>query len=183
MKTEKEIHLSDEQLLMAMIDGADVSPALQAHLNECAQCCQAKSQIEREFEQLGQTAERFVPVPRRRIVLPLEDSRVGAVRFRQWRTSVAVAATALILIFFVWGSNQMLMQEDNTGNSALENQEAEILIMEVNVLLGEAIPQVYMEICVECELHFNDEFIEFIAPVAADDPLLLISRKKGVQLC
>lgn len=184
VKTEKEFHLSEGQLLDAIIDMAEMSSDLRDHLNACPQCRRARYQSERGLEQLGQTAARYVPVPRKRIVIPIEESSRGMVWFRQWRASMGVAATALALIILVWGSDPIhVTPGNNDSNLVLENQEAEMLIMEVNMLVENVLPQLYLEICAESELDFNDEFIQYIVPVLKDNPVPLISREKGVRLC
>ena len=185
MRTETETHLNREQILSAVVDGADLAPALRDHLAACPRCHLGKSSIEQELELLGRTAERYVPVPKKRMTVPQETSRNRIIRLGRRRVGpIAVAATALLLVFIAWGSGRMGGLQENTGpNLVLDNQEAETLIGEVNMLMEEAIPQVYLRICAESELEFNDEFIQYIVPVVDENPMSLIPKEKGVELC
>ena len=118
------------------------------------------------------------------MVVPLGESQRKMVWFGRWRMSMGMAATALALVFLVWGSNLMHLPQGNYARDlTLENQDTESLVTEVDMLVETIVPQVYLEICAESELYFNDEFIEFMVPIVEDDPLLLISREKGVQSC
>jgi len=184
MKPPFASHLSREQLLSGVVDATDLPPALQNHLADCPQCRLAASHIERELEVLGRAAHRYVPATRKPMTVPQERSRSRAAWLRQWGGSVAMAATALLLIFFVWGSGRMGgFQADGTRDLALEDQEAETLIRDIRMLLDESIPQVYLEICADSELEFDDTFVEYIMPVGEDSPPPLISERKGVELC
>jgi len=182
VKVEEEIHLSRAQIIEAIVDPGDLTAGLQSHLNACRRCHSAKSELERELERLGRLAADLVPVPSKRLVVPLEKQ--APVRFKHWRALTGTVVTALALILLVWGSDVMRVAPiGDAGTRDLQIQEAEILLMEVNRLMADPLPQVYLEICAESEPVFHDGILEFIVPAMEDDSIPLTSRRKGVRQC
>ena len=61
--------------------------------------------------------------------------------------------------------------------------EAEKLMTEINVLVENALPQVYLDIVADTDLKLDDDFIDFLIPTSEDDPKISALAKKGSILC
>lgn len=186
MKPEKEIHLEENQIIQAIVDITDLPSFLQEHLLSCAECHRKKSAFEQEIEELGQTAAAYVPITKHRISLVLENKAHQGRWFARWRIPLGLATTVLFSLFLIWGSNlTKLFPAKQENQFFMERQKTEALIMEVNVLAENALPQVYMELSTEIEKEsdFENLFIEYIIPLTEEDSLSLISSRKGVTSC
>ncbi len=188
MNFAKETHLNEDQLLRALVDMTDLPLFLQKHLTSCPDCRQAKERFELELSQLGDMARRFTPLPKTTVTLPEEPPR----RIFEWswkrRLSFGMALTVLLVVFVLWGTNLMLFAPGENGDmTILKIQDAEALISEVNMLVGNALPQVYLEICAESELDFDETFdeafFELLILDMDDNSVSLKPVKKGERLC
>ena len=186
MKPEKEIHLKEKQIVQAIVDITDLPSFLQEHLLSCAECHRKKSEFEQEIEDLGQTGAAYVPLTKQRISLALENNRHQGRWFARWRVPLGIATTVLFSLFLMWESNLIqLFPAKQENQFSMERQKTETLIMEVNMLAENALPQVYMELStgIEKESDFENLFIEYIIPLTEEDSLSLKSSRKGVTPC
>ena len=186
MKPEKETHLNKKQIIQAIVEITDLPLSLQKHMLSCSECHREKVQFEQEIEQLGRKAAAYVPVSPKQVVLPLEKMGRSIKQPAQRRTSLGIAVAALFIVFIAWETHLMKQTPEENGNRhVLEMQEAEALIMEVNMLAENALPRVYLELSteIETESDFENLFIEYIIPLTEEDSLSLKSGKKGAISC
>ena len=57
-------HLTEQELLQAVVDSADLGIERRAHLHGCAACLQARAGIENRLERLGGKAQDLPLCPR-----------------------------------------------------------------------------------------------------------------------
>jgi len=186
MKQKKEIHLAEKQIVQAIVDITDLPLWMQNHLSSCLECHLVKRQLELEIEQLGYEAASYVPVPKHRICLPLEKMSHDKKWFVQWKTSFGLMATAFFIFFISWGVYMIQhspLEKDH--QLVLETQDAEELIIEVNMLAENALPKVYRELSkeIEIETDFENLFLEYIIPLTEEDSLSLKFDNKGELTC
>lgn len=173
-------HLGENDILQAVADDAGLPARQQQHLAECSRCRDKKLRLENELAHLGRLAERYAPEPLQRITLP--DDRI------RWpfsiRGIVFSAATVAAVIIVVWAAfwvrNQ---QQGGIGNVAQNMVEAERLMTEINGLVENALPQVYLDIVGETTYKMDEDFIDFLIPTEENENRLSASARKGSMLC
>jgi hypothetical protein len=175
-----EPHLGEDHILQAVIDDTDLSTLQQQHLTECSRCQSHRERLENELTNLGQLAERYAPEPLRRINVA-DDKARSPVSIRRFAVSAAAVAAVLIV---VWATFLIRSQQQGgIGNLAQDMVEAEKLMTEVNVLVENALPQVYLDIVGETNLNTDEDFIDFLIPTYEGVPQISALAKKGLILC
>ena len=173
-------HLNEETILQAVIDEADLSDPQQQHLAGCPQCRANKERLENELTHLGQLAERYAPEPLRRITLE-EDKIRRPFLIRRFAFGVAAAATVIIVVWAAFLIRNP--QPGNVGNVAQNMIEAERLMSEIDVLVENALPQVYLDIVGETHSSLDDDFIDFLIPTGGGASQISALAKKGSISC
>jgi len=175
-----ESHLAEDDMLQAVIDDTDLSSLQQKHLAECSRCRSHRQRLENELTHLGQLAERYAPEPLRRITVAHDKVR-PTFSIRGFAFSTAAVAAVIIV---VWAAFLIRSQQPGrVGNLAQNMVEAERLMTEINVLVENALPQVYLDIVGETNLNFDEDFIDFLIPTNEDAPSISALAKKGTILC
>ena len=165
MNLDNEQHLDEQQLIQAVADESDLPRSLQMHLGDCHQCRSEKESFEQEMAALGHVAERYAPQPQKRIVLPVQEAGSPRWSFLNWRHAVgAMAAVAIVVVVF-WGSTTL---RDLTGlptaGSPSELLEARQFMTEVDMLVDNALPPLYLEISAEYKPDDEKDFYQFLIP-------------------
>jgi hypothetical protein len=162
-----DIHLGEYDILQAVIDVADLPEQQQQHLVNCSACRSQKERLEHELEHLGQLADRYAPEPQRRVTVSQQKVRWPI--FSRGFAFSAAAVAAVILV--VWGTFLIRSQQQGSiGNLAQDMVEAERLMTEINGLVENALPPVYLDIVGETNLNIDDDFIDFLIPTNASTP-------------
>jgi predicted anti-sigma-YlaC factor YlaD len=175
-----EPHLEENDILQAVIDNTDLSVLQQQHLVECSQCRSSKQRLEQELARMGQLAERYAPKPQRRITVAEQKVRSPLLN---WRFAFSAAAVAAVILV-VWGTFLIRNQQQGSiGNLTQNMVEAERLMTQINVLVENALPQVYLDIVGETNLNLDEDFMDFLIPTPEDTPRISAFAKKGSILC
>jgi len=175
-----EPHLEESDILQAVIDNTDLSVLQQQHLVECSQCRSSKQRLEQELARMGQLAERYAPKPQRRITVAEQKVRSPLLN---WRLAFSAAAVAAVILV-VWGTFLIRNQQQGSiGNLAQNMVEAERLMTQINALVENALPQVYLDIVGETNLNLDEDFMDFLIPTPEDTPRISAFAKKGSILC
>ena len=165
MNSDNKKHLNEKQLILAIVDAADLPASVQIHLAECGQCLESKQRFEQDLLNLGQMAERLAPKPQRRIVIPVRETKRTFLSSLNRRSLIAAAATVAAVLIVVWGTNLVInLPGHGTKNLTAEMLEAERLMKEVNTLGDNALPPFYLEISGEKSPDYNEEFYQFLVP-------------------
>lgn len=181
MKTTVKGHLSEDQIVHAFIDQAQLPADKKAHLERCLQCRSRVDQLAYDLERLGRMAGQYAPLPERSVHLPVKETRRP---LRRWTVGLAVAATAALCVAIWWGvpqdkqpvvANQAVSVSENNGE----------LMSTVQALSENALPDVYMDIVGDSDLDMTDEFIDYVVPDPDLENDLLGNRlkNKGGKLC
>jgi hypothetical protein len=177
-------HLDENQLIKAVVDPFDLPKAVQAHLSACSQCRINRQNFERELTNLGQIARLSVPKPQRRIILPVQKSGSRFSSFLDWRSIIVAAATVAAVLMVVWGTNLARnFSEHRTENLTAEMRDAKRLMTEVNSLVDNALPPIYLEIADEPQPDYDEEFYQFLIPSTEDKTVTSEQGKRGTSLC
>lgn len=172
MKTESISHLNEDQIIQAVVDPDDLPQSARIHLAECSQCLAEINSFEHEMASLVQKAEQLAPKPQRRILLPPQKARNPFWNLLEWRNLVAAAATVTAIFILVWGTNTVRnMSRPETEDLASEMLEAKRFMTEVNTLVDNALPPLYLELSGEKKSGYDEEFYQFLIPTIEDNAL------------
>jgi predicted anti-sigma-YlaC factor YlaD len=175
-----EPHLEEDDILQAVVDDTDLSVLQQQHLVECSQCRTRKERLKHELARLGQLAERYAPKPQKRVIVA--EQKVWS-SLLNWRIAISAAAVAAVILV-VWGTLLIQNQQQGSiGNLAQDMVEAERLMTQINILVENALPQVYLDIVGETSLNLDEDFMDFLIPVNEGAARISALAKKGSILC
>lgn len=184
MTFNKGFHLNEDQILRAVVDEADLPRPVREHLSTCPLCQKNKERLEQDLKRLGQMAERFSPLPGKRVSLPEPTPRGGMDWSWNRRVAFGVAAMTALLIIFVWWSPLLrTTHETGTGTLIQEFWESDRLMTDVSMLVENALPPVFLDITGEPDSEFDEEFMQFVVPPIESSSPFYESGMKGVTLC
>ena len=183
MTSQKDLHLEEDQLLIAVVDETDLSQSQRNHLLTCRQCREGREKIEGDLARLGQMTEHFSPSPKRRISLPPEKSQRSF--WWSWQTRTTLGAAVAAIFIGIVGIPTLFenMQAIRGNTYTQEMLEAEQFMTEVSMLAENALPQEYLDITGETDEEPDEEFMEFITPMIEDESWSYDSGRKGGELC
>ncbi|MGD9363549.1 MAG: hypothetical protein PVH85_32095 [Desulfobacterales bacterium] len=165
MNLDKEQHLDEQQLIQAVVDETDLPRSGQSHLVSCHQCRSSKESLEQELVRLGQIAKDYTPQPQKRIRIPVHEPRSTRWTFLNWRNAVGAAATVAAVLLVFWATTSVRnLNEFGTAGAPSELMEAKRLMMEVDMLVENALPPLYLEITAEYKPDYDKEFYQFLIP-------------------
>lgn len=184
MSSHKAFHLSEEQILRALVDESDLSESMREHLSTCPSCRARRERLEEDLGRLGRMAERFAPSPEKRISLPEKYPANTARWFWSWRTAFGTVVMAALVIVIVWSSALFrTIPETGTIISSQEAWATDRLMVEISVLAENALPPVYLNITGESDPGFDEEFMQFVVPTVENLSQHYDSKIKGDTLC
>ncbi|MDM8525596.1 hypothetical protein QUF80_19675 [Desulfococcaceae bacterium HSG8] len=167
MKTES-VHLNEDQLICAVVDESDLTVAVRNHLFACPACQNEKQQFEQELKILGHMAEKFVPLHRKAVSsLPerqgfWKNVFLSPVKWPRF----AAGLTVILLMVGIWGSPQFETgYEEEIVQTAWESDEDQQMTTDIRVLEGYTLPEFYLDVSGETYGYFDEEFLEFVAPL------------------
>ncbi len=184
MSSHKAFHLSEDQILRALVDESDLSESMREHLSTCPSCRARRERLEEDLGCLGRMAERFAPSPEKRISLPEKYPASTARWFWNWRTAFGTVVMATLVIVIVWSSVLFrTIPETGTIISIEEPWATDGLMAEVSVLSENVLPPVYLDLTGDSDTGFDEEFIEFVVPTVENISSHYDSKIKGGLLC
>jgi len=167
---DKDNHLGEELIIRALIDETDLSEAARRHLAECPLCRGEKEKLEQDLFQFGRIAKQNSPVPKGRISLPERRRRGRIGWFWNWQAASGMAALAMILLVVIsWNALFRAQPEFSMVATNQELIEAEEFMTEVEVLVNNALPAVYLDISGESYMEVDEEFIDYVVPAEYED--------------
>jgi len=184
MSLNKENHPDEEQLIRAIVDEAKLPDSLREHLSLCPRCRAGIKKIERDLNNLGQTARQLSPATHRKISLPVEEPSRIYRWLHDWRVSFGAIATAAVVVLVIWLSiPSTILYEDSLDIMAQVTWDDDVFITEINMLTQNAMPQVYLDIIGEYYVGIDDEFIEFVVSDPETGSLSYNNGGKGAKSC
>jgi hypothetical protein len=184
MNPDTSVHLNEDQIIRAVVDGDNLPRALRTHLSECPQCTANKEKIESDLARLGRMAERFSPSPEKKVLLPAEKPKQSIWWSWQWHAAFGAAAAAVFVIF-VMGITPFFRPAPGGKDRTYTEQmaEAESFMTEVDMLAKNALSQEYMDIAGESDEEPDEEFMDFLIPIIEDESLSHDSGRIGGKQC
>jgi hypothetical protein len=159
------VHFSEDELLRATVDLADLDPARQAHLKSCLHCQRQARDLTDRYRRLGQMARQMAPEPRKSFRVPADKAPV-----RRWHLKPVMALGVLgILIFAVtlWGPHFTRNSQSPTPMVAQQIENDDQLMDEVDTLVEDALPEEYQQVASlsgDRSVEDLDEFMDWMAP-------------------
>ncbi len=175
-------HLNEEQIYKAIIDESQLLSSENEHLSDCPECRTAVESFQNDLKLLGQTAESFVPLPKRRMILyekTVKNSLFG------WGTSFAAAITILFFVITMHSDSMKLIFDNKDNKTDITNSALyyeDILMTQVNILIENPLPAKYLFISDEDNTDYDEDFIDFVVP-SVDDEVLSCIKMKGSISC
>jgi hypothetical protein len=179
MKTHRNRHLDEDQLILAVIDKTDLPAEMQRHLEICPECQKETARLETDLETIGDLAAASTPKLSRSVVFTVEK-RSFFDRVYPYRAWVAVAASILLLIAISWSGWLGTLSGTKMKASVTETWEDQVLMMEISSLTENALPEIFLDMSEDAVTGFDEEFIQFVIPDEENDSLSFGTNKKGV---
>ncbi|MDY7033572.1 MAG: hypothetical protein SVY10_16895 [Thermodesulfobacteriota bacterium] len=169
MTHEKGPHLTEDQLIRAVVDGDDLSRSLQDHLLECEFCCAEKERLEYQLSRLGRMAKSLTPLPGKRVKLPAETSS-SKTWSQAWlrRSFLAAGVAAAMTITLMWW---------RTPNTISPNGDKAQWTWEI-FQEEYSLPLTYFDIAGESISGINEEFMDFVIPDIQNEAIQKDKRKE-----
>jgi hypothetical protein len=161
---DKSIHLSEDQILLSLVDENDLSEDTKSHFLACPACRRKKATFVLELDRLGEKAKDFTPDLKQKPVLFPRKPRYFFPRipiFAAGFALVLIIVLALSLVLFTDSSKQMTAQ--------LSTEKEEYLYLLDEILEEPYLSDHYLDITAASNSYFDDEFVEFVVPL--EDPL------------
>jgi hypothetical protein len=176
-------HLTEDEILMAIVDETDLGSERQTHLSTCSRCNGEKRKIEQQLYDLSHIFEQMAPVPTRSFRLPgtNKDRSNFRSRWRWLRPVLGVAAAVALVIILVWPQVKFYLRTHFEKNVMTQDvQQDNQLIAQVDVLVNDALPMKYQDILGADETKFDQDFMQYIVPPIEDNVSKPISyNQKG----
>ena len=184
MGNEKNHHLSTDLLLKAIIDEGELSYEMQNHLVDCPRCQKEKKRIERHLDTLSQTAKRLAPAPTHTIRRPEEKIRTSFWKGLRSKPVYAMATAVIFVAIAVWLPGRFKSDpEPDHVVQVHELQEEEQLMIDIGMVVENALPQAYQNVLSVFEAESEEDFMEFIVPSDESIDSTSLFRKKGEEQC
>lgn len=173
MNTEHALHhLTEQELLQAVVDSADLGKDRQAHLRGCAACLQARTGIESRLARLGGTAQDLAPLPTSAFRLPEQRPAASSRRFRlAW----AVGSMAVLFLVFAVGGPLWFHSPESVPVTAVDAAADFRLMADIDALVADALPVAYQELTamewpvLRIERPNDESLIDWVVPLFDND--------------
>ncbi len=184
-------HLTDPEILAALVDTGDLPDCTQRHLESCEACQKRLQCLEIDFTAFGRAAKANTPELPRPVRLESVIRKKRAARHgffpaswgRRPAYGMAVAAL-LVMVVAVKGPGVRFRTELPSRQVTMETHEAEELFIEVDRLVENAMPRDYYELTGMDSDDAEEDYMEFIVPLEEENNTLsMIRETKGEHLC
>ncbi|MEN6474389.1 MAG: hypothetical protein ABFD81_10270 [Syntrophaceae bacterium] len=164
---KKDDHVTQEDLIMAVIDKGGLTPEKQAHLAACQACRSEAERLGCDLASLGDLAKAVVPPMQTTIMLPeaktLKPARPWGLRLA-YGSALAAALVVLILtmpFFRVSPSGKMeALYQDMLSDARL--------MIEIDRMAKNPLPESWAAFDDEFDAGEDDDFMDGIAPGGED---------------
>ncbi|WP_372677791.1 hypothetical protein [Desulfosarcina sp.] len=183
MKQLRDHHLTDEELIVAMVDAADLSTIRRSHLDACRRCRQAITAVQAPLDWIGTLAERYTPTPSHPVRIDTHSSR-PAKRIRR-RAAVAMTMAAMGLMVAIWTTT---IGHDPSrfagGSESGQDTDDMVFMAEVGQLIDDPLPDRYRRLIGIDTTDRGEDFMDLIVPtLTGPAPTSSWHTQKGVGPC
>ncbi len=170
MKNHHDKHLTEDQVIRAVVDETELPADLGAHLTGCPECRERKNRLELELAALGEAASKLAPRPRRSVVLPEREEKAQGWFGGHHSWALASAVCAVLVVFFVGWNFFVRLPQEHLAGVEMEMQQDEQFMAEINELVENPLPQVYRAISGEGYAEVDEDLMDFVIPEAGEEP-------------
>jgi hypothetical protein len=184
MKLLPELHLSAEQILIAVVDERDLSETNRFHLAHCDQCAQAQAETDNLLVKFSHLADHYTPSPMGAVRIDVGRRGLFPSFLRYAKVAFGLAATALLMVI-VWSSMTGL----EPARFSVENGEIgpiddAAFMADVARLVDDPLPVGYRDLIGSSIVDSDEDFMDFIVPpVTGDGPITIWRCGKGAPPC
>ena len=162
-------HLSQEDLLLALVDRNDLDSQQAVHLNECPVCQQKLDRIALRYDRMGKLAAHLAPAPAANIRLPQKVSPASRSRLRPLM-AVGAAAAMVLLITTIWPRTHTEIPIQASPPMVISDRQ---LMQEIDALVDNALPPAVQQLAAVATPQFDEDLINWIVPSIQEDGDLL----------
>jgi hypothetical protein len=182
LKTITTPHLSEDEIVVAMVDPTDLAPSRQSHLHHCRHCETARRQLERGLARFGERVDQWTPSPLGPASFPDRPIRIRGIGWKwAWKGITAAAAAALVIMVVNLGPQLATVGHfDPSGIAEKAPIEIERLVGQVNALVENALPSTYVQLTGGNGSMIDDKFMDFIVPSVTEEVSHLDQRRGHV---
>lgn len=159
-------HLDHAELLLAVVDAADLAAEKSAHLVSCPVCRSAREHLEARFLRLGRMARELAPAPTRPFRLP---QPAPTTRWRYKPLWAMGLAASLLLVMAVGRTMWPAYSPPPTPTAAMLEADRR-LSAAVDALVEDALPLSFQHLAsldeeeTEIDLQIEEEWIDWVVP-------------------
>ena len=169
---DPNLHLTDDELLRAMVDPSDLDPTRQAHFKSCLHCQRQTKDLTHRLDRLGRMARQMAPEPRKSFRLPAHTTPVSRWRFKPVMALGVLGA--LIFVLTLWGPRFTGISRTPTPMVAQNIEHDDRLLDEVDTLVDDALPEDYQQVVALSDDRSVDDLDDFMnwmvpSPEEGDD--------------
>jgi hypothetical protein len=166
MTQGKSLHLTEKEIIQAVMDETDLPESTREHLRKCHTCRHEKEGLGNQLSLLGNTAKRLSPLPRKSFKLPQKDGvRIPRVWRWQWQSLLAAGmAAAMIFIVLLWKTPSLIYRQDQGAVKTVEFVQDEQFMADISSLVENPLPEIYFDLSGESNSDVDEDFINFVIP-------------------
>ena len=177
MKTSDTNHLSEDQIIIALVDETDLPDDRRTHLSDCPHCRQVLEAAKEPFERIEALAGDHTPGSMRPV--RIDGQRPARPRSLSWRTGLAWTTAAAVLLAMIWAGPWVrdLRRPENEGATAALDPEA-LFMAEVARLGDDPLPDLDLPDLLVTRLFLRVEFCLVLGSDLGTNFLLNLSGKR-----
>ena len=162
---DPDLHLTDDELLRAMVDPSDLDPTRKAHLESCLQCRRQAQDLTDHYNRLGRMARQMAPEPRKSFRVPAHTAPVGRWHFKPVMALGVLGA--LVFALTLWGPRFTRILQTPTPIVAHNFENDDHLMEEIDALVDDPLPEEYQQLAAlsdDRSVEDLDEFMDWMVP-------------------
>jgi hypothetical protein len=181
MRSKDDIHLTEEQLIMAVVDEQELTGEHRLHLAECQLCNAKVEQFREELQLFGENSRSTVPPMTRTITLPDEEP-ASATSSSSWLPSFGAAVMAGLVLFFYFLGMETMSPTIPAFQSAEDLLAEEYLMDEIFQMVENPLSDELYQLTGD-NTGFDEEFMEFVVPEVQEDYQSQHVIQGGIKQC
>lgn len=169
---DPNVHLTEDELLRAMIDPSNLDPTRKAHFDACRHCRQQAEDLTHRYSRLGQAATQMAPQPQKAFRVPARHAPVGRWYFKPG-LALGVLGT-MVLVLTLWGPRFTGVDQTPPPIVVQTFENDDHLMEEIDILVENALPEKYQQLAAlsdDRSVEDMDAFIDWMAPLEEADDL------------
>ncbi len=162
LKDNPQEHLSDDELLQALVDVSDLKAERQSHLGQCADCQRHMDHLEQRFINLENKARQMAPAPPQPFRMPQKTEQQAWWFYRPMWAAGMVATMVLALV--LWWPRQLERSAHIPDVARQHTVTDDSLFDQVDALVDNALPPIVQQLTASSELDESQSVIDWVVP-------------------